>query len=311
MWGATYNPLRVVLLWAALLPAAASGQPSAVTPTPLSKAADLYHRTEYKQALDILKGIKSPDSAILQLMGQVEYGLGEYKQSTDTFERALDVLARAKGSPILTSELYAWLGRAYGRRAETSFPLMAPRYASKAREAFETAVKLNGSNHEAVDDLFEYYLQAPGFLGGGLDKAEVLAKHIADLDATWGQRAAARVTEERKDYPGTEQHLRKAMDLAPKQVGRIVDLAKYLANRGRTQESDAMFEQATKLAPNNPDIMFAQAHTFVDHKRNLNQARALLRRFLASPLTPENPSREDAQALLKKIEAAIQNGSQR
>ena len=40
--------------------------------------------------------------------------------------------------------------------------------ASKARQNFERAVQLDPQNREALSDLFEYYLEAPGFLGGGL-----------------------------------------------------------------------------------------------------------------------------------------------
>ena len=35
---------------------------------------------------------------------------------------------------------------------------------------FERAVALDPANREAVGDLFDYYLGAPGFLGGGANK---------------------------------------------------------------------------------------------------------------------------------------------
>lgn len=52
----------------------------------------------------------------------------------------------------------------------------------ECRKAFERAVQLNPSNVEALNDLFEYYLEAPGFLGGGLDKASDAANRIGKLD---------------------------------------------------------------------------------------------------------------------------------
>ena len=65
-----------------------------------------------------------------------------------------------------------WLGRAYGRRAEISLQLItAPGFATKARQYFERSAQLNPYNLDAQSDLFEYYLEAPGFLGGGFDKA--------------------------------------------------------------------------------------------------------------------------------------------
>ena len=80
-----------------------------------------------------------------------------------------------------------WLGRAYGRRAETSNPFTAPGYASKARQMFEKSVALDPSNKEATGDLLDFYLEAPGFMGGGYEKAEALVK--ADRARRPGRRA--------------------------------------------------------------------------------------------------------------------------
>ncbi len=80
-----------------------------------------------------------------------------------------------------------------------------------------------------------------------------------------------------------------------------MDLAKYLAKRGRVEESEALFDRAAKLAPNSPRIMFERASTYVETQRNLDKARDLLHRYLQSSLTPDDPPRERAEALLKKI----------
>ena len=79
-----------------------------------------------------------------------------------------------------------WLGRTWGRRAETASPFVAPFNAAKARDYFEKAVALDPTNRDALGDLFDYYLDAPGFLGGGADKAEALANRIAAIDPPEG-----------------------------------------------------------------------------------------------------------------------------
>ena len=63
-----------------------------------------------------------------------------------------------------------------------SNPLFAAAYASKARQWFEKAVQLDRRNQEALSDLFDYYLEAPGFMGGGFDKAQGVAQQIASID---------------------------------------------------------------------------------------------------------------------------------
>ncbi len=265
----------------------------AAKPPEWNRAHELYQRTEYQQSLNVLNSVHDKDSDSLLLSGQDYFMLAEYKRATEELEKAL---ALGNAGP----QLYLWLGRAYGRRAETSGPFTAPGYASHARKMFEKAVELDISNKAAVGDLFDYYMAAPGFLGGGLNKADELALKVTALDPAEGNYLKAQIDQKRKEYDAAEQHLRRALELAPKQVNRVVDLAHYLARRGRTKESDALFEQAANMAPENPQVIFARAETYIEGRRNLADARLLLERYLRSPLTPDDPPRERAQELLAK-----------
>ena len=195
--------------------------------------------------------------------------LGDYKKATGALERAFAM------EP--SNAHYAlWLGRAFGRRAETCLPIFAPKYASKARAYFEKAVALDPENQEALNDLFDYYLEAPGFLGGGFDKAEAIAKRIAERNPAEGHFAEAQLADRRKQFDTAEEQLRRAIELAPRQVGRVLDLARYLAKRGRISESEAAFDQAERLAPQAPKVLFTRARTYMEQKRNLGQAKDLL-----------------------------------
>ena len=261
-----------------------------------TRAHELYQRTDYAGSLRELQGASERDAAVYLLMGQDYYGLAEYKQATDSLEKAV-ALAPAN------AECFLWLGRAYGRRAETSNPFSAPGFASKARQMFERAVALDPANREAVGDLFDYYLEAPGFLGGGENKAESLAAKVAQRDPAEGHYYQAQLDDRRKQYDSAEKHLRAAMDLAPRQVGRVVALAKYLAAHGRTKESDALFDQAERIAPEDPHVIYERASAYVKSGRNLDEARKLLHRYLQSPITPSDPPKSEAQSLLRKIGA--------
>jgi tetratricopeptide (TPR) repeat protein len=128
-------------------------------------------------------------------------------------------------------------------------------------------------------------------LGGGLDKAQALTERIKALDPVEYHYAQAKLAEKRKDFATTEQQLRRASDLAPKQIGRVIDLAKFLAKQGKVQESEAAFNRAAQIAPDDPQLLFERAATYIDAKRNLDTARELLKKYLEAPLKPENPSR--------------------
>src|SRR5712692_2913219 len=174
------------------------------------RALDLYNHTEYENSLKLLLPLSQKDGAELVLIGENYFMLGDAKRATEFFQKAVT-------AEPTNSVYYHWLGRAYGRRAEISNPFSAMGHASKARQNFEKAVELDPQNSEAVNDLFEFYLEAPGFIGGGLDKALKVADRIAELNAAEGNYARARIEEKGKEYNSAEKHLRRAMELAPHQ----------------------------------------------------------------------------------------------
>ena len=259
------------------------------------QARKLYNLTEFEQSLKILRAIPQKDGAVYELEGRNYYMQGDFKNATEALEKAV---AAEPGN----SEFNLWLGRAYGRRAETSSLLTAPGYASKARQHFERAAQLNPRNLEAQSDLFEYYLEAPGFLGGGFEKAAATAEQIARINPAEGHWAQARLAEQRKEFSSAEEQLRRAIDLTPHQVGRLVDLARLLARQGRFQEADQSFARAEAIAPNSPKVLFAKADVYIKTGRNLKVAQDLLKRYLSLALTPEDPPRSQAEKLLKQAQ---------
>lgn len=266
---------------------------TADSPAFMSQARALYQRTEYEDSLRVLAKAPAPDADGYCLSGQNYFMLGQYKQAIELFEKALTVAPR-------NSEYELWLGRAWGRRAETSGWWTAPLLASKARQHLERAVALDFRSSEAKNDLFDFYLNAPGFLGGGIDKAEAIAKSIATERPPESEFEQAQIADHRKDYAAAEAHLRRAMELAPNQPGRVVDLARYVAKRGRFSESDQLFERARRLAPGLPRVAFAEAKVDIDNHRNLEQARDLLEQYLHASLTPDDPPRQEAEQLLHR-----------
>ena len=264
------------------------------SPAELERADALYQQTRYREALAVLLPASPNTPAALALLGQSYYMLEDYKKASDALEKA--VAADPDNS------LYQdWLGRAFGKRAETSSFLTAPSYASKARQRFEKAVELDPHNLDALDDLFEYYLEAPGFLGGGEDKAARLSERLRELAPAKYHSMQARLAEKRKQLAPAEQHWRQAVKAAPTEPGRLVDLARFLARQGRIPESDAAFEKAQQLGPDYTPLKFQRARTYIDSHRNADLARKLLQEYLNSPLTPDDPPRAEAQRLLDQL----------
>jgi cytochrome c-type biogenesis protein CcmH/NrfG len=262
----------------------------------LTQAEQLYNRTEYARSLSLLDQ-HSSDAATNFLVGRNLFMTGNFKAASEAFEKATQADAS-------NSEYFDWLGRAYGRRAETSNPLMAPAWASRARQAFEKSVQLDPKNRDALADLFDYYLEAPGFLGGGYDKAFAVAEKVSAIDPGEAYYDRFKLDQKRKEFGSAEQHLRQAVAAAPHSVGHIIALAKYLANQGRISESDALFADAQQVAPNNPKVWFAHADVLIKQNRNLDEAKALLTKYVNAPITADDPPRQEALRLLKQAGGA-------
>lgn len=281
--------MRKSVSWLACVIAIAIG----VTPTFAQVSAEaevLYQRAEYDASLSLLDK-HSSDPATMFLVGRDYYMVADFKKATAYFQRA-------SAAEPNNSEYADWLGRAWGKRAETATPMLAPVLASKARQAFERAVDLNPKNPQALDDLFSYYLDAPGILGGGYEKAFSVAEKISVIDPADGYFAQAQLQERRQEYRSAERLLRESLALAPLQVDRLIELARILANQGRTRDSDAVFAQAQKINPNAPKLWFARADVLIQQNRNLSEARLLLKKYLRAVTTVNDPPKEEAARLL-------------
>ena len=108
------------------------------------------------------------------LLGRQEYEKEAYADAIEAFSTAVKL---APGS----STYHHWLGKSYGRLAQNSNLFKAYRLSVRTREEFERAVLLDDKNIEAIEDLMEFYRQAPAFLGGGQDKADRLRRRVEEL----------------------------------------------------------------------------------------------------------------------------------
>jgi tetratricopeptide (TPR) repeat protein len=267
--------------------------PSRIKADSLSRAEDLYQHTDYKGSLALLDK-NTQDARTNFLIGRNYFMEGELKRATTYLEKS------SQQDPV-NSEYMDWLGRIYGKRAETSSMITAPGFANKARQAFERAVELDSTNKDALSDLFDYYLDAPGFMGGGYDKAAAIAEKTTRIDPPEAYFERAKLAQKRKEYTAAENHLRKAAALAPEGVGYLVNLAKLLAKEGRTQESDEVFRQAESIKPNTPAIWYAHADALINQQRELDEARTLLEKYMHASITPDDPPKQEAMRLLRQI----------
>ena len=212
----------------------------------------------------------SPDSATHLLIGKNHFMLGDYKKATDEFDKAIALAPNSSEAELCVA--------APGRRAENN-SLMAVVYAGKARQSFEMAVALDPHNGEAKNDLFNDHLNAPGFLGGGIEKAQAAARAIATERPAEYEFEEAQLAEKRNDLSAAEAHLRRAVELAPTQPGRVVDLARFVAKHGRLEEATAVLSMRTSWRPTSRALPLRKQKP-ISRIIAMPKKRALLQRYL-------------------------------
>jgi tetratricopeptide (TPR) repeat protein len=145
-------------------------------------------------------------------------------------DEAISACEKAVRANARSSDAQDWLGRAYGFKADHAGPLEGFVLARDVRAAFEAAVAADPGSSAAVDDLSEYYVDAPAVVGGGLEKADVLADRSFARLPQEAHRIRALVAEKRKDYVAAEREFEAAVDVA-KHPEAWVDLGGFYERR--------------------------------------------------------------------------------
>jgi hypothetical protein len=145
-----------------------------------------------------------------------------------------------------------WLGRAYVQQALKASIFSKPKWASKVQDAFEQAVALDGSNLEARFDLMQFYLQAPGFMGGGADKARARRRRSAGSTRPAAISRSARWRNRTRIRRRPEREYRAAIAAAPDEARGRRALANLLSGQKRWGEARARFRSSSRARRTTP-----------------------------------------------------------
>jgi tetratricopeptide (TPR) repeat protein len=188
------------------------------------------------------------------------------------------------------SYYHLWLGRAMGRKAEEANPFTAFGLARKVKTEFERAVALDGNNLPARSDLSEYYLEAPGFLGGDKNKAKQQADYVAEHDRALASYIYARV-QEKQGNTGAEAEYKKAIAASNQPARYWVELAHFYRRTGRMGEMEDAVRRAASAVQQGEPSEFDAAALLVHSGRNFAGAVQMLRHYVSE----EDPA-EDGPA---------------
>ena len=230
------------------------------------------------EAIATLRGQinSSPDDALAHnLLCRAYFSLGDWDHGIFDCEKAVSL---APGN----SQFHLWLGRIYGEKADKSGPFTAAGLARRVRTEFERAVQLSPNSVDARSDLAEFYLEAPGIVGGGHDKAVQQANSLLALDPARAHWVNARMAEKRKDFTTAEKEYRAAIDASRGSASAWLNLGLFYRHRNRLDEMEQSLNHVRSAPLDRPDALVDAADIFIRTQRNLPESVELLRTYLNS-----------------------------
>jgi tetratricopeptide (TPR) repeat protein len=282
------------VLLMACLPATAADRPAA------ERALMQGRVDEAVRILNTVIAANPRDGAAYLLMCRAYY-------SEDLSEQAVDACEKALANGLAgDSAAQDWMGRAYGRKADQSGPIAGISLAKKVKVAFETAVQLDPRNPAAANDLSEYYVGAPGFMGGGLDKATALAASVEARLPQPAHRMRALVAEKQKDYGTAEREFKAAVGVAG-HADAWTDLGDFYSRRKQRDQSVAALRKALEVDTAKDATLVDIASVLEDIKREPQMAEHALREYLESNARSDASPAFKAHYLLGKLFSAAGN----
>src|SRR5512135_1422678 len=167
----------------------------------------------------------------------------------ENWEAAVEAGQKAVRDAPGSSTAHRLLGQAYGQKAIHASLFSRIGLAKKCRAEFERAAALDPADPEARVDLVTYYANAPGFLGGSLDRAREQVRILTGLDAARGALMNGYVLAKEKRIVEAEAEYRHAVALSPGDAGFRVRFGHFLERAGRKDEARASYREALRLDP--------------------------------------------------------------
>lgn len=192
---------------------------------------------------------------------EVPYYLGRLEVRAKNTDAAIDRFNAAIALNGRNATYYLELGSAYGSKAQSAGLLGKASAASKTRAAFEKAVEIDPQNFEAQSALFQYYMQAPGIMGGGFDKALAQTEVLIKLDPVRGKNAKANLYVREKKYDEAFAIFEETLTVNADDYGALYGIGRLAAESG--QRLDAGLENLKKclsLTPPTGSPSHAAAH---------------------------------------------------
>ena len=181
---------------------------------------------------------------------------GKTLLAEDRADDAEDWLSKAATLAPRSSECQLWLARAIGVQAQRANILRQPFLARRVKTTVDRAIELDADNIDARELRWQFYVMAPGVMGGSDEKARVEAAEILRRNPYRGGMIAVNAAGRTKDKAAAERALRSMATEFPDSLAPVSSFAAWLADNGRVPEAFALVETYQKRRPADPSALY-------------------------------------------------------
>jgi tetratricopeptide (TPR) repeat protein len=261
--------------------------PGALHAQALQKAKVLYEKGQPAEAAKLLEMVDEEGSGYAEAqyyLGRIAFDKKEYDDASDYFEEAT-------AADDKNANYFEWLGNTYGLLARDANVVRQGFLAPKMKEAWEKAVALDAKNIGARLSLIEFYVQAPGFMGGSYDKARQTALQIMKLEPAKGHLSMGRILTSERNINEAEKEYQQAVKLNADYIYVLTD---FYVNEKQYEKALAIYEEQARKDPANMITIYRFGRLSAISGLRLDTGEKYLKQYLTYTPKTNEPSHAGA-----------------
>ena len=267
----------------------------------IEKAKNFFDARKYSEAKTAFELILETDSESAEahyFLGRLYFHNGDYNKAKDYLEKATEI-------DKANIDYHLWLCTIYRDKARTSNFVSALKWAIKWKGELETAFKINPTHLETRKRLIGYLLNAPGIVGGEMERGKKLAEETIAIDEIQGRLLLAQAYQHmgqvdsalleyekvlaldpqnsnvhrdqgymflyQKNYLEAESNFRNYIKISPDDANAYNSLGDYFLERDMRDQAIGEYQKAIEIDPEFSDSRFKLARAY-DKKGMLEEA---------------------------------------
>ncbi len=164
---------------------------------------------------------QAADAALMNyLLSQIRYAFGDHAAPLPLAEKAVALNGAV-------AKYHRQLAEVLGVQAQHAGPFQQILLARRFRKEIGAAIDLDPRDIQARRDLLEFYLLAPGIVGGDAHRAAEIAEQVGAIDAAEGFLSKARIALFQKRTAGVAALLQEGAHALPPSYRAQIELARF------------------------------------------------------------------------------------